>query len=158
MKYPINLLTIGSLKSPQFKTISEDYLKRLKQNFSIKQQVIKETYFKSETDKQRVLQIETKKIKERLMKDDFLIVLNADGKQFDSESFADFLPKWNENGTRKITFVIGGPLGLSAEIKKEANLLLSLSKMTMPHELSLIVFLEQLYRAGTILTGKTYHY
>ncbi|RMD51578.1 hypothetical protein D6827_02010, partial [Candidatus Parcubacteria bacterium] len=80
-----------------------------------------------------------------------------DGKQYNTFEFADFLQDMESNG-QHIAVLLGGAKGLSDKIKKEADLLLSLSPLTTTHDLAHLFFLEQLYRAQTINHNKTYHY
>lgn len=154
----IRLIVFGKQKNGPFKDISDEYLKRLKSDISLQTVELAETPFHSTAEKNKVLKTETEKIKKTIPKTSFLIVLDAAGKTFASEKFAAELDRLAEGGARPLTIIIGGPLGLSDELKKEADLLLSLSPMTMPHDLARVVFLEQLYRATTILRGKVYHY
>ncbi len=81
-----------------------------------------------------------------------IIGLDASGIQWSSEQLSDFLKNQQE-----ITFVIGPPQGLPAEVKKECKMLLSLSRMTFPHDLARVMLAEQVYRAFTILKGEKYH-
>ena len=156
--YKIKLITIGKQKAGPHQEISDEYLKRLKSEAAIQLVELTETPFRSVAEKDKVLKNETEKIQRTISKGSFMVVLQAVGKNFSSEKFATEIDKISENSTREIVFVIGGPLGLSDEIKKQANLLLSLSPMTMPHDLARVVLLEQIYRAMTILKGKVYHY
>lgn len=82
----------------------------------------------------------------------FVVGLDASGLEFSSVQFSDFLKKHNE-----ITFVIGPPAGLSADVKSKCNMLLSLSRMTFPHDLARVILSEQVYRAFTILKGEKYN-
>jgi 23S rRNA (pseudouridine1915-N3)-methyltransferase len=156
--FKVNLVIIGKQKPGPHREICQEYLKRLKTDAAIKIIEVIETPFRSITEKDKVLKTETEKIKKIIPKNSLLIIMEATGQKFSSEQFTEKLNNWSENGTREITFVIGSPLGLSNEIKKEANILLSLSPMTMPHDLTRVVLLEQIYRATTILKGKVYHY
>ena len=88
---------------------------------------------------------------------DLIVVLEASGKAFTSEEFAQHVRTWDAAG-RHVTVVLGSAKGLSDEMKSSADLLLSLSAMTTTHDLVHLFFLEQLYRAMTIVHGKTYHY
>jgi 23S rRNA (pseudouridine1915-N3)-methyltransferase len=72
--------------------------------------------------------------------------------------FATFIKKWQNSGTRKLIFIIGGPLGFSDNVLSQNWKKLSLSRMTFTHEMALLVLLEQLYRAETINRGMIYHY
>jgi 23S rRNA (pseudouridine1915-N3)-methyltransferase len=87
----------------------------------------------------------------------FLILLDSRGKQVSSEELASFLEKHQSQGTQQLLFAVGGADGFSSEIRKRAQLELSLGKMTFPHELARVILLEQLYRAFTILKGHPYH-
>ena len=87
------------------------------------------------------------------LKSEFLIILDSKGEEKTSEEFAEFI----RNMERDMAFVIGGPDGISKELKKQADLLLSMSKMTFPHELARPVLLEQIYRAFMINQNKAYH-
>ena len=80
-----------------------------------------------------------------------VVVLDRAGKQFSSEELADYL-RW-----RDVTFVVGGAEGLTDEVKGRANLLLSFSRMTFPHQLARLILTEQVYRAFTILKNEKYH-
>lgn len=156
--FSLKIVIIGKQKAGSHREICDEYLKRLKSDVSVKIVELAEMPFHSTAEKDKVLKIETEKIKKAISGDSFLIILEAAGKTFTSEKFAEQFNLLSESGARPITIVIGGPLGLSDEIKKEADLLLSLSPMTMPHDLARVVLLEQVYRAMTILRGKVYHY
>jgi len=86
-----------------------------------------------------------------------LVLLDSRGKQFTSEQFAQWLGKQRDQGQQAIIFAIGPADGWSDDARQQANLLLSLGPMTLPHELARVVLSEQLYRAFTILSGHPYH-
>jgi 23S rRNA (pseudouridine1915-N3)-methyltransferase len=86
-----------------------------------------------------------------------LVLLDSRGKQFTSEQFAEWLGRQRDQGKQRIVFAIGPADGWSDEARGRADLLLSLSAMTLPHELARVVLCEQLYRAFTILSGHPYH-
>ena len=86
-----------------------------------------------------------------------LVLLDSHGKQFSSEEFACFLDEQQNHGSQPFLFAVGPASGFSEQARKAASLLLSLGKMTLPHELARVVLLEQLYRAFTILKGHPYH-
>jgi 23S rRNA (pseudouridine1915-N3)-methyltransferase len=87
----------------------------------------------------------------------FVVLLDARGKQFTSEEFASFIESHQSRGTQTLLFAVGPADGFSETALKTANQLLSLGKMTLPHELARVILLEQLYRAFTILKGHPYH-
>lgn len=98
-----------------------------------------------------------------LNSDAYIVVLDEVGIEFDSMEFAELLKKQQSGNLSgkspgKITFVIGGAFGLPDAIKKQADILLSLSKMTFTHQMTKIILLEQLYRGFCIISGKEYHY
>ncbi len=86
-----------------------------------------------------------------------LVLLDSRGQQFSSEEFAEFLGNHLDRNPLPLLFAVGPANGFTAEARQEANLLLSLGKMTVAHELARVVLLEQLYRAFTILKGHPYH-
>jgi 23S rRNA (pseudouridine1915-N3)-methyltransferase len=96
-------------------------------------------------------------IKTRLKSDDFLVLLDERGKQFTSVEFAAFIEQKQMLGPKRLIFLIGGAWGFPEEIYQRANFRLSLSNMTFSHQMVRLFFLEQLYRAMTILRGESYH-
>jgi 23S rRNA (pseudouridine1915-N3)-methyltransferase len=87
-----------------------------------------------------------------------VVVLDEIGKMIDSRSFAKKLGDWRDQGARETCFVIGGAYGLTDAVRAKADLLLSLSPMTFPHQLVRVLFAEQLYRAYSILNRTGYHH
>jgi 23S rRNA (pseudouridine1915-N3)-methyltransferase len=87
----------------------------------------------------------------------YIIVMDEAGKEFTSREFAVFLEKQTSGG-QELVFVIGGALGLDERVRTMARTTIALSKMTFVHEMARVILLEQIYRAGTITQGKTYHY
>ncbi len=94
----------------------------------------------------------------KLTNQEFLVLLDENGSQFSSTNFASWLEQKINEGTRSMVFVIGGAFGFSKEVYERANQLISLSKMTFSHQLVRVIFLEQLYRAQTILKSEPYHH
>ena len=93
----------------------------------------------------------------KLLKNDYLIGLDLNKKEFSSEEFADFLDKKLVEGGSSISFVIGGSYGLSDALKVRCNTSISLSKLTFLHQMTRLILLEQIYRAFKILNNETYH-
>jgi 23S rRNA (pseudouridine1915-N3)-methyltransferase len=87
-----------------------------------------------------------------------LVVLDEVGVGLGSLAFAQKLGAWRDQGVRETTFVIGGAYGLTEEVRRRADLVLSLSPMTFPHQLVRVLFAEQLYRAWSVLNGSGYHH
>ena len=111
----------------------------------------------SDTEMIQVKQKEGERILAKIGPDTFVIALAINGKLKSSEELADTLDKLATYGKSKIAFVIGGSLGLSAEVLKRADEQLSFSKMTFPHQLMRLILVEQIYRAYRINRGDAYH-
>ncbi len=101
---------------------------------------------------------EGKKILSLIGKNDFVILLDERGDELRTLDFARWIEKQTMISGNRMLFVIGGPWGFSKEVKETAGFTLSLSKMTFPHQLVRVLFLEQLYRALTIIKGEQYHH
>ena len=100
---------------------------------------------------------EADKILGKLKNDDFLVLLDEKGKTFNSVEFADFIEKKATHSTKKMVFLIGGAYGFDERLYERANDKLSLSRMTFSHQLIRLIFMEQLYRAYTIIHHFPYH-
>lgn len=104
--------------------------------------------------------VEVSEVKEvrKVAKDAFSVLLTEHGKEYLTGDFAEQMANWSEHQTRTIEFVVAGPFGVDKTIEKNFDTTLSLSKFTFPHDIATMLLYEQLYRAMTILAGKTYHY
>lgn len=101
---------------------------------------------------------EGKAILQALERSDRSVLLDVTGKQMDSEEFASYIQQSMNRGIRNMSFVIGGPYGFSDEVYRSVPEQISLSAMTFSHQMIRLIFLEQLYRAFTILRGEPYHH
>jgi 23S rRNA (pseudouridine1915-N3)-methyltransferase len=106
--------------------------------------------------KEEILRVEAQSIAKRYLPDDHVIALDLKGKEYDSEGLAALVEQLSQT-PKRICFVIGGPLGLSREVLHTAAHTVSLSRLTLTHEMSRLILLEQLYRAHTIIKGEKYH-
>ncbi len=97
-------------------------------------------------------------ILKELKDSDYVVVLDEKGKEISSEEFALFIQKQQLNSSKRLVFIVGGPFGFDQKIYDKANFKLSLSSMTFSHQMVRLFFLEQLYRAFTILKGEKYHH
>jgi len=149
----IKIISVGSLKEKYLKEAQEEYLKRIYKYDNIE---IIEVKDEGITEVSKALKKEEESIKKHITGKEYIITLDIKGKEISSTELA---LKINniliENSN--ITFIIGGSYGLSDEIKKLANYSLSFSKMTFPHQLFRIIFLEQLYRSFKINNNESYH-
>ncbi len=156
----ISIVTVGKLKEKYLKMGIDEYLKRL--SAYAKVEVIEVADEKapevlSELEMVQVKQKEGERILAKISQDTYVIALAINGKMQSSEELADTLDKLATYGKSKIAFIIGGSLGLSEEVLKRANELLSFSKMTFPHQLMKLILVEQIYRAYRINRGEPYH-
>lgn len=101
---------------------------------------------------------EAKLILGQISNDDFLILLDENGKEFTSVEFSQFIAQKQNASTKRLIFLIGGPFGLDEQIYARANFKLSFSRMTFSHQMIRLFFAEQLYRAFSILKGEKYHH
>ncbi|WP_010177462.1 23S rRNA (pseudouridine(1915)-N(3))-methyltransferase RlmH [Aquimarina agarilytica] len=154
----ITLLAIGKTDSLQLTQLIEDYKKRLsfyiKFNFEIIPDLKKVKNLSETQQKEKEGELILKKINTS----DTLILLDENGKQFNSVDFSNYLQKHMNSGIKNLFFVIGGPYGFSETIYKRANGKISLSKMTFSHQMVRLFIIEQLYRGFTILKNEPYHH
>ncbi len=107
---------------------------------------------------EQIKELESKAIFKDLMDSDYLILLDENGVEHSSEAFADQLEQWLMRVPGRIIFLVGGAYGFDSSLYKKANYKLSLSKMTLTHQMVRVFFIEQLYRAFTIRAGQKYHH
>ncbi|MBO4540746.1 MAG: 23S rRNA (pseudouridine(1915)-N(3))-methyltransferase RlmH [Bacilli bacterium] len=156
----IIIYCIGHLKEEYWKSACQEYLKRLKPYAEIQIIEVDDIGYKEgagEKLEAKVKEQEGAKILQKLKNSDYLCALDLNKKEEDSIAFSQHLETMLSRGGSRLSFVIGGSLGLSDELKKRANESLSFSKMTFPHQLSRVILLEQLYRAFRILHHEPYH-
>ncbi len=146
--HTMTLLSVGKVKTSWIQQGCEIFSDRLDHYCDLTERVLGADDEKAERQK----------IFDALEKTNGVIVaLDDKGKEFSSTEFASWIGKKRDNGEH-ITFVLGGAYGLDDRIRAKAALVLSLSRMTLPHELCKLVFLEQLYRAHAIVAGSGYHH
>lgn len=153
----MDVLVVGQLKDRYLEEGIQLYMKRLRRYGSIELIRIREEKKPNASLERLAIQKEGERILSRVKKDDTLVVLTEEGKLYDSRQWAASVQKWLGETPGRLHFVIGSGPGLSDEVKQRANHLLSLSRMTFPHQLALLFFLEQLYRGWTITKNEPYH-
>ncbi len=152
------LLAIGKTDAPYIQTGISEYVSRLKHYipFELKALPDVKNVKNMTTEQQKVA--EGKLILSQVEASDLLILLDEGGKMFTSREFANFFVKTTSSGVKRAVFVIGGPYGFSSEVYARANTKVSLSPMTFSHQMVRLIFVEQLYRAQTIIKGEPYHH
>lgn len=150
----INILCVGNLKEKFWKDAIAEYQKRISAYAKLNIIEVKEsTYDLNQIDKAK--RDEAERLKKCL--DGHLVALEIGGKSFTSEQFAQHIQALQTNGISTITFLIGGSYGIDKSLSDSCNEKLSFSSFTFPHQLMRVILTEQIYRAFTILNGKTYH-
>ena len=153
----ITLLVVGKTTSTQIESLIQEYQKRLTHYIPFSLQIIPELKnTKALTPDQQKL-AEGDLILRAITPNTDLVLLDEHGKEFRSIEFADYVQKRMSSG-RDVVFVVGGPYGFSEAVYQRANGKISLSKMTFSHQMVRLFFVEQLYRALTILRGEPYHH
>lgn len=156
----ITVITVGKLKEKFFCDAVREYGKRLGRycRLEIKETADEKTPKEaSEVQREQILQKEGERIGRLIPEDAFVITLEIEGKKLSSVEFAKEIERLGVSGTSHIVFVIGGSLGLHHTIKERADLAVSFSDMTFPHQLMRVILLEQIYRAYRIINGEPYH-
>jgi 23S rRNA (pseudouridine1915-N3)-methyltransferase len=146
----LKIVCVGRMKEPHYAAACNEYLKRINRYTRAEVVELKE---QSDRNIEVAKRKEAKTIAERTSKpaDSYKIALDRRGKQTTSEEFSRLLKK------PKLTFIIGGPDGLAEEVLHKSDQILSLSEMTLPHQLARVFLLEQAYRGFTILNNEKYH-
>lgn len=156
----IRLICVGKIKEKYLVQGISEYKKRLSRYAKleiIEVQDEKAPESLSPAEEQAVLEREGERLT-RYMRDSAVkIVLAIEGQPFSSEEFAEKLQRYALSGRSQLDFIIGGSLGLDQAIIKQADLLLSFSRFTFPHQLMRLILMEQIYRAFRIINGEPYH-
>ena len=153
----IALITIGKTREQYLIDAINDYIKRISHYNKFDLFELPSVKNASKLSVSEQIIFESKLIVKQLKKTDYVILLDEKGQDFSSIKFANKLNNWFCIGKKRLVFVIGGAYGISKSLDNLANIKLSLSKMTFSHQIIRLIFLEQLYRAFTILKNEPYH-
>lgn len=145
MKY--RLLCVGRRARDPLLDAADDYAKRIGRYAKLEIVRLKDGSAESERDA----------VLTRLRADERVVVFDERGEQVTTEELARRIARWQRDGVARLALVIGGADGVHADVKARADTQLALSRLTLPHRLALVVALEQLYRAHTLLRGEPYH-
>lgn len=153
----VTLLVVGKTTDSHIDALIQEYQKRLTHYLPFALQVIPELKNTKALSPEQQKQAEGDLILKAVTANTNLILLDEHGKEFRSIEFADYLQKRMSSG-RDVVFVVGGPYGFADTVYQRANGKISLSKMTFSHQMVRLFFVEQSYRAMTILRGEPYHH
>ena len=150
----IKLLCVGKVKDKNLSALINDYVKRISRYHKLEIIEVKDEPIRD--NEKAVLDIEAKRVLNCIASDEYVILMDLHGKSIDSLGFAEKMDKLFIQYP-KITFVIGGSLGLGEELIDRANEKLKLSDLTFLHQMTRLILLEQIYRSFKILNHETYH-
>ena len=151
----INVISVGNVKEKYLQELIADYKKRISKYAKIELIELKDE--SNKINKNVVKETEGERILSSIKEGFYVILLDLKGQMLDSISLSKKLDEISTYHSSKIAFIIGGSFGVSEDVKKRANYLLSFSKMTFPHQLDKGMLLEQIYRSFKILNNETYH-
>ncbi|MBL0013505.1 MAG: 23S rRNA (pseudouridine(1915)-N(3))-methyltransferase RlmH [Flavobacterium sp.] len=154
----IKLIAIGKTDHKNLQLLIDEYQKRLSFYIKFELEIIPDIKNVKNLSESQQKEKEGELILSKLTPTDQLILLDENGKSFSSIDFAAELQKKMNSGIKTLVFVIGGPYGFSAEVYSKAQGKIALSAMTFSHQMVRLFFIEQLYRAFTILKNEPYHH
>jgi len=154
----IDIIAVGKIKEKFFKDAIDEYSKRLSAFVKLTITEIPDEKIPnnaSDAVSEKIKETEGKKILSKI-KDGAVVAMCIEGKEYSSENIASFL-NLTANSASRITFIIGGSLGLSDKVKNRADIKMSFGKITLPHQLMRVVLCEQIYRGYKIINNQSYH-
>lgn len=154
----VTLLVIGKTDARYFIDAIAEYQKRLVHYIPFEMEVIPDIKNVKNLSEEQQKAKEGDLILKNLQAGDYLVLLDDKGKEYTSMKFAEYIEKKMHTVAKRLIFVVGGPYGFSDEVYSRANEKLTLSRMTFSHQMVRLIFVEQLYRAMTILNNEPYHH
>ncbi|MCF0198580.1 MAG: 23S rRNA (pseudouridine(1915)-N(3))-methyltransferase RlmH [Bacteroidaceae bacterium] len=152
------LLVVGRTTDTNIAALCTEYIKRTNHYIPFEVEVVPELKNTKSLTPEQQKEREAELIQKSLQTGDYVVLLDEHGKEYKSTEFASWMEKRTAAGHRRIVFIIGGPYGFAPSIHTLASEELSLSKMTFSHQMIRLLFIEQVYRAMTILRGEPYHH
>ncbi|MEP6568327.1 MAG: 23S rRNA (pseudouridine(1915)-N(3))-methyltransferase RlmH [Acidobacteriota bacterium] len=147
------MIWTGKTRDARLRALVDDYLKRLSHFTRCEISEFRENAAGGE---KAGIDKDSQRISDGLRAGAINVLLDPEGDQWSSEQLAKVMRQWQDSGTKEVAFIVGGPNGVSTELAARANKRWSLSRLTLTHEMSRVVLLEQLYRAYTIIHGLPY--
>lgn len=152
------LILVGKTTDQQLEKLITDYAQRLTHYLSFEITTLPELKNTKALTPDQQKEKEAALILKQLAEGDHIALLDEGGKEYRSVQFAQYIEKLQHTGARRLVFIVGGPYGFASAIYERAKEKLSLSKMTFSHQMIRLLFVEQMYRAMTILRGEPYHH
>ena len=154
----IQLICIGKTDDPDLQKLISNYENRLKHYIKFTLLVIPDIKDAKNLSKEQHKTKEGELIENQIRISDVVVFLDENGKEFSSVGFSEYLNKKMSSGCKRLIFIIGGPYGFSKTLQQKYKAKISLSQMTFSHQMIRLFFVEQLYRANTILKNEPYHH
>ncbi|MFV0467707.1 MAG: 23S rRNA (pseudouridine(1915)-N(3))-methyltransferase RlmH [Dysgonomonas sp.] len=154
----ICLIVIGKTDADYFVKAINEYKNRLEHYIPFEMQVIPDLKNSKNLTVDQQKEKEGELLLKNLLSGDYIVLLDEKGKEYSSTQFAAYIEKKTHTVAKRLVFIIGGPYGFSDAIYAKSNEKISLSKMTFSHQMIRLIFIEQLYRAMTILNNEPYHH
>lgn len=154
----IKLIAVGKTDHKDLQRLIDEYVKRLSFYVKFELEMLPDIKNAKNLSEQQQKEREGELILGKLSPTDFLFLLDENGKSYSSVEFSGLLQKKMNTGIKTLVFVIGGPYGFSSDVYEKAQGKISLSAMTFSHQMVRLFFIEQLYRAFTILKNEPYHH
>lgn len=154
----VTLLCIGKTGKAFLEEGEKEYLKRLSHYLSFELKVLPDVKQAKSLSEEQIKQKEAEMFLEKIQATDTVFLLDENGKTFDSVGFSRFMQEQFNRGGKQLFFLVGGPYGFHSSIYARAQGKISLSSMTFSHQMIRLFFIEQMYRAMTILKGEPYHH
>ena len=154
----IQLICIGKTDDPDLQKLISNYENRLKHYIKFTLLVIPDIKDAKNLSKEQQKTKEGELIENQIRISDVVVLLDENGKEFSSVGFSEYLNKKMSSGCKRLIFIIGGPYGFSKTLQQKHKAKISLSQMTFSHQMIRLFFVEQLYRANTILKNEPYHH
>jgi 23S rRNA (pseudouridine1915-N3)-methyltransferase len=153
----VMIVSVGTPKMPGLAEAIRDYESRISHYFKFESAEVRQQRIGPGSDSGTIIEKESRALLDKVQPGLELIAIDERGVSWSSEQLAGYLGELAVGGAAGVAFLVGGPLGLSDELRGSARRVLSLSSFTLPHEMARLLLAEQIYRAGTILRGEPYH-
>ncbi|XP_022131264.1 putative RNA methyltransferase At5g10620 isoform X2 [Momordica charantia] len=154
---PIRVLTVGKKRSRGVQLVVDEYIEKLKHYCNVEDVQLRSNP-RNARDPRAQVDDEDMAVVNLLKSDDWVVMLDENGKEMSSERMAELVADAGNTGASRLSFCIGGPYGHGQQLRQRANLTIKLSSMVLNHQIALLVLMEQLYRSWTILKGQKYHH
>ena len=153
----LKCLWIGGTKDPVYARLETEYSQRVQSFVPLEIAVVPEARKVDPRKYASQLDKEARLLEKKIGLKSYLVILDEKGKEFTSRRFADFFQGQMNRSTSEIVFLAGGHLGIPGRLSERADLILALSRLTLPHEMARVLLLEQIYRSFSIIRGLPYH-